>query len=302
MKRIISLLLASAILTACGDPEHAKAHNDESSTADEHSPERMAHVPSATVENAGIATIRDLVQAYGAVALNADRTRQVSARFAGVVVSVAKTPGDRVAKGETLATIEGNESMQAYAVKAPIAGVVMARTVNAGETVEQQTLFTVSDLDSLWAELLVFPGDVARLRAGQIVALHSADGALRVSATLSHIAPSGDRDTQAIVVRVPIDNRDGRWRPGVGVSGDVAVAETEVPVAVRSSALQSVDGERVVFVVTETGYEPRPVVTGRADEDHTEIVTGLAAGERYVATDSFVVKAELEKSEAGHGH
>ena len=145
-------------------------------------------------------------------------------------------------------------------------------------------------------------GDVARLRPGQPVTLRSADGALKTSASIAYIAPAGDRDTQAIVVRVPIDNRAGQWRPGVGVSADIAVADIEVPVSVRSTALQTVDGERVVFVVTNAGYEPRPVVTGRADEEHTEITAGLAAGERYVATDSFVVKAELEKSEAGHEH
>lgn len=298
MNRTISLLLASALLAACGDSGHKVEHAD----ADEHGPAKPAHVATATVESAGSAKIRDIVQTYGAVALNAERTRHVSARFAGVVTAVAKSPGDRVATGDTLASIESNESMQVYAVKAPIAGVVMARTVNAGETVEQQTLFTVSDLDQLWAELLVFPSDVARLRTGQPVALRSADGSLRISANISHIAPAGDRDTQAIVVRAPIDNRAGHWRPGVGVSADVAVAETEVPIAVRSTALQTVDGERVVFVVSESGYEPRPVVIGRADEDHTEIVSGLATGERYVATDSFVVKAELEKSEAGHEH
>jgi len=298
MNRTILILLASTILAACGD----SGHKDEHAEADEHGPAKVAHVATATVEDAGSARIRDLVQAYGAVALNAERTRHVSARFAGVVTAVAKAPGDRVAAGDKLASIESNESMQVYAVKAPIGGVVMARTVSAGETVEQQTLFTVSDLSYLWAELLVFPGDVARLRPGQLVNLRSADGALKTSATISHIAPAGDRETQAIVVRVPIDNRDGRWRPGVGVSADIVVAEIEVPVAVRSSALQTVDGERAVFVVTEAGYEARPVVAGRADEDHTEIVSGLAAGERYVATDSFVVKAELEKSSAGHEH
>jgi cobalt-zinc-cadmium efflux system membrane fusion protein len=297
MKRTILILLTSAILPACGESVHK-----ERSEAEEHSPAKPAHVATATVENAGSARIREIVQAYGTVALNAERTRHVSARFAGVVTAVAKAPGDRVGAGDTLASIESNESLQVYAVKAPIAGVVMARNVNAGETVEQQTLFTVSELGSLWAELLVFPGDVARLRTGQPVTLRSADGALRTSATISHIAPAGDRDTQAIVVRVPIDNRTGQWRPGVGISADIAVAEIEVPVSVRSTALQTMDGERVVFVVTDAGYEPRPVVTGRADEEHTEIASGLAAGERYVATDSFVVKAELEKSEAGHEH
>ncbi|HYJ40442.1 MAG TPA: efflux RND transporter periplasmic adaptor subunit [Steroidobacteraceae bacterium] len=298
MKQTLLFLLASAMLSACGD----SGQRDEHAEAEEHGAAVPAHVATATVENAGSARIRDIVQAYGTVALNAERTRHVSARFAGVVTAVAKAPGDPVRAGDTLASIESNESLQVYAVRAPIAGVVMDRTVNAGETVEQQSLFTVSDLSSLWAELLVFPGDVARLRTGQPVSMRSADGALKATATISHIAPAGDRDTQAIVVRVPIDNRAGQWRPGVGISADIAVAEIEVPVSVRSTALQTVDGERVVFVVTEAGYEPRPVVTGRADEEHTEIASGLAAGERYVATDSFVVKAELEKSEAGHEH
>jgi membrane fusion protein, heavy metal efflux system len=288
----------SALLTACGNSDHTDIHADD----DEHGAAKIAHVPSATVETAGGARVREVVQAYGAIALDAERTRQVSARFAGVVTAISKAPGDRVAAGDTLASIEGNESMQVYPLKAPIAGTVMARTVNAGETVEQQALFTISDLNSLWAELLVFPVDVARLRVGQQVALRSADGALETAAKISHIAPAGDRDTQAIVVRAPIDNRDGRWRPGVGLSAEIAVEEIEVPVAVRSTALQTIDGERVVFVVTESGYEPRPVIVGRSDVDQTEIVSGLTAGERYVATDSFVVKAELEKSSAGHEH
>ncbi len=298
MNSTLLILPMSLLLTACSGAEHPSTVADE----DGHGTAKVAHVASATVESAGPARVREVVQAYGSIALNTERTRQVSARFAGVVTAVLKAPGDRVGAGDTLATVESNESMQVYAVKSPIAGVVMERSVSAGESVEQQTLFTVSDLNSLWAELLVFPVDVARLRVGQPVSLHSADGALKASEKISYIAPAGDRDTQAIVVRAPIDNRDGRWRPGVGISAEIAVAEIEVPVAVRSTALQTVEGERVVFVVTDTGYEVRIVIVGRADVDQTEILSGLAAGERYVATDSFVVKAELQKSSAGDEH
>lgn len=292
------ILMVSAMLGACGNHSTEVVHGDE----DEHEAAKPVEVASATVEAAGPARVREVVQAYGSIALNAERTRQVSARFAGVVTAVSKAPGDRVAAGDTLATIEGNESMQVYAIKSPIAGLVMERHVSAGESVEQQALFTVSDLATVWAELLVFPADVARLRVGQPVSVHSADGALRAASTISHIAPAGDRNTQAIVVRVPLANDERQWRPGLGVSADIAVAENEVPVAVRSTALQTLDGERVVFIVTDGGYEPRAVVTGRGDDLHTEIVAGLKAGERYVATDSFVVKAELEKSAAGHEH
>jgi cobalt-zinc-cadmium efflux system membrane fusion protein len=43
-------------------------------------------------------------------------------------------------------------------------------------------------------------------------------------------------------------------------------------------------------------------VRGRSDGEWTEIVTGLQAGERYVTGGAFVLKSELTKSEAGHGH
>jgi len=295
------ILLIPVVLAACGKSGES-GHHDEHADEGEHAPAKVLHIESATVESAGTARIRDIVQAYGRVSLNAERTRHVSARFAGIVTNVARAPGDSVVAGDSLASIESNESMQVYTVKSPIAGVVISRSVNVGESVEQQSLFTISDLNTLWAELLVFPMDVARLRVGQSVSLRSADGELSADARITHIAPASERDTQAIVVRAPLENRASRWRPGVGVSADIAVAETEVPVAVRSTALQTMDGQRVVFVVTDTGYEPRAVVTGRVDPMHTEITSGLTTGERYVATDSFVVKAELEKSAAGHGH
>ena len=300
MNSKLLILLTAVVLTACG--KSGEAVDVKHAEEGEHAPAKVLHIESATVETAGAARIRDIVQAYGTVALNAERTRHVSARFAGVVTKVARAPGDSVAAGDPLASIESNESMQVYTVKSPIAGVVISRSVNAGESVEQQSLFTISDLNSLWAELLVFPMDVARLRVGQSVSLHSGDGAQTAEARITHIAPASERDTQAIVVRAPLDNHTAQWRPGVGVSADIAVAETEVPVAVRSTALQTMDGQRVVFVVTDAGYEPRAVVTGRVDPVNTEVASGLSTGERYVATDSFVVKAELEKSAAGHGH
>lgn len=300
--RFILLLLFAGTLVACGGGEPRASHADEEAHPGTDHSAQPVRVASATIEAAGPARIAATVQAYGTLVLDAERTRHVSARFAGVVISVDKAPGDRVSAGDTLARVESNESMQVYAVRAPIAGTVMSRSVNAGESVEQQTLFTVSNLGTLWAELLVFPTDVTRLRTGQLARLRSADDGPRADAAITFIAPAGDRDTQAIVVRVPVDNRSGDWRPGLGVTADIVVAESEAAVAVRSTALQTVDGERVVFVVTETGYEPRPVKTGRGDAAHTEILAGLAAGESYVATDSFVVKAELEKAGAGHEH
>jgi cobalt-zinc-cadmium efflux system membrane fusion protein len=73
-------------------------------------------------------------------------------------------------------------------------------------------------------------------------------------------------------------------------------------IVVPRSAMQLVAQAPVIFVETDEGFEPRPVTIGRAGDTHVEIVAGLRPGERFVATNSFLLKAELGKSEAEHEH
>jgi len=292
------------VLSACSRSETGDAHEDsgDAVVAEIEAPEHTGPIPGIVTRAAAAHRLGVIVSTYGTLALNAERTRQVSARFPGVVTRVLKSAGDRVAAGDTLLTVESNESMQVYAVKSPIAGTITLRNVNAGESVEAQALFTVSDLASLWAELTVFPRDVARVRVGQDVWLVSSDGARRVRSKIAHVSPLGSAGTQAVTVRALVPNPDGDWRPGLNVTAHIQVEQIEVPVAVEAGALQTVDGERAVFVPHENGFAPRPVQTGRSDDEFVEILAGLAAGEAYVARDSFLVKAELEKAGAEHEH
>ena len=73
-------------------------------------------------------------------------------------------------------------------------------------------------------------------------------------------------------------------------------------VLVPRAAVQEIGGESVVFVRTPEGFEKREVVLGRGDQDGVEVVFGLDPGERYAAANTFVLKAELGKSEAEHSH
>lgn len=302
MKTIFSVFLA-LLLSACARQETGDNPEVTNAPATEaESPEHTAPIPGITTIDAAPHRLSVIVSTYGTLALNAERTRQVSARFPGVVTGVLKSAGDRVSAGETLLSVESNESMQVYAVKSPIAGIITARNVNTGESVESQPLFTVSDLTSLWAEVTVFPRDVSRVHFGQNVLLVSSDGALRVRSKIAHVSPLGSAGTQAVTVRVPVPNPDGGWRSGLNVTAHIAVETIDVPVAVMATALQTVDGERVVFVPHEGGFAPRTVQIGRSDDDYVEVIAGLTAGEAYVAQDSFLVKAEHEKAGAEHEH
>jgi cobalt-zinc-cadmium efflux system membrane fusion protein len=101
-----------------------------------------------------------------------------------------------------------------------------------------------------------------------------------------------------VIARATVDNRGGRWVPGQFITGDIVIAEAQVPVAVKPTALQDFEGKTMVFVQNGKGFAARPVQVGKRSRDAVEIAQGLAAGERYAAQNSYLIKADLMKSEA----
>jgi cobalt-zinc-cadmium efflux system membrane fusion protein len=291
------------------------AHEQGSQHADEHGHDeaaagsQLARITPAAAAAAGINvmaagphSLRDSLPLYGVIAPNAERTRNVSARYAGVVKTVGRTLGDAVRAGGALATIESNDSLQVYTVTAPISGTITARNVNEGESVSDQPLFTITDLSSVWVDLSAFPRDMVKIRPGQIVQVKATDGGLSGTGRIALVSAVGTTATQSTNVRVVLDNARRQWTPGLYVAAEVVLSEAAVPIAVKSTALQDVDGQRVVFVQKPDGFEPRGLRLGRSDGEMTEVLEGLTPGEHYVTDNSFVVKAELEKGSAEHDH
>ena len=90
------------------------------------------------------------------------------------------------------------------------------------------------------------------------------------------------------------------WRPGTFVTAEIEIARDKADVIVPRNALQTIGGERVVFVRTPKGFQRRDVNTGRADDDAFEITSGLSVGEEIAVKNTFLLKAELGRSEAKH--
>jgi cobalt-zinc-cadmium efflux system membrane fusion protein len=86
------------------------------------------------------------------------------------------------------------------------------------------------------------------------------------------------------------------------VSARVIVAERTVPLAVRAEALQTLDAAQVVFERRGEAYEARALKLGRSDGMHVEVLGGIEPGAEYVTRNSYLIKADLEKSGAGHDH
>lgn len=301
------IVLTSLLLAACGERETSATRAVESSEeagASEADARRITLTREAVqavgieVSTAGPGRLSEVLTVYGAIAPNAERVRTVTARFPGIARSVAKRVGETVRAGEVLASVESNDSLEAYPIPAPIAGVVTERQINSGETVGDRALFVVADLSTVWCDLALFPHDVARVKVGQDVRVSSVDGALTGAGRISWISVLGDTANQSIKARVVLDNANRQWTPGVFVNADIVLNESEIPLAVDAGAVQTLDGQAVVFVAEGSEFEPRPVRLARSDTRIVEILSGLAAGETYVSANSYVLKAQLEKGVA----
>jgi cobalt-zinc-cadmium efflux system membrane fusion protein len=252
---------------------------------------------------AGPAVIREHVVLNGRIAPNEDSLAHVMPRFPGLVRSVHKRLGDPVAPGDLLAVIESNESLHPYELRSRIGGRVIAKDVAPGEMADgSRELFAIADLSSVWVDLDVYRRDFGRLRVGQPVRVDAGDGSPPAGSELSYLSPIGSVNTQTLLARAVLPNPDGSWRPGLFVTAEVEVGAAEVPAAVAAEAIQRLGDFDVVFVSFGDVFEAWPVELGRRDAARVEVVAGLEAGQRYAAAGSFVIKAEIGKSGAGHDH
>ncbi len=262
-----------------------------------------AQAMNIEVLKAGPAMVHQTISLTGKIILNQDRTAQVRARFPGVIKSADKSVGDQVKKGDELATVESNQSLQTYSVSSPLDGVVITRNAAIGGLAGDEPVYVIADLSQLWAEFFVFSRDMDRIATGQKVdVLSLSDTSTSAEAVITNLLPTAESSSQTVVARVTLDNADNKWRSGMTVRGDVVLSEKEVALAVKTSAIQRQEGAQVVYVKEGDTYEMRKVGTGQSDREWTEIISGIETGEDYVATNSFVVKADIGKSAAEHEH
>jgi cobalt-zinc-cadmium efflux system membrane fusion protein len=201
-----------------------------------------------------------------------------------------------------------DKDLTLYELRAPAEGVIIEKHAAQGEVLESnKRSFTVADLSQVWVNLTVYQKDLAFIHQGQQVSISTRFGLTDKEAsslsTISWISPTLDEKTRSASARVVIDNPENNWRPGLFVSGKVAIAKIQAEIVIPQSALQTVEGQTVVFVQHADGdFEPQAVQTGRSDFQQVEIIQGLKPGQTYVSQNAFSLKAQLQKGEFGEGH
>ena len=196
----------------------------------------------------------------------------------------------------------------AFPITAPLSGTILGRTVSPGLLVEKDAaLFEIADLATVWAVVDVYEKDLGLVQEqGDVEVQTDAYADTKFSGRIALIEPSLDEASRTAHVRVVLDNRPGRLRPGMFVTVALPLrdASNTEAVSVPSAAVQKIAGLPAVFVEREPGrYELQPVETGLEAHGMVEIRDGLKGGERVVTAGAFILKSELLKdSIAGEEH
>lgn len=263
--------------------------------------EKVAEAMEIDTEFVGAAKLHKTIKVYGKLVLPANAKRRIQARFEGEIKQVHVALGDVVKKGQLLITIESNESLQSNQIKAPIAGVITEQKANTGEQSGQRVLLEITQSNKLLAELAVFPMDVASIRQSPPVTVmvngHNATIDTAISGNRL-----GMRDDQARLFLADVDNSSGLLTEGMFVTALIEIETFEVPLAVKRVGLQAFRDFTVVYAKVGEQYEVRMLELGREAGEWVEVLSGIDAGTEYVTNNSYIIKADIEKSGASHDH
>ncbi|HKC03966.1 MAG TPA: efflux RND transporter periplasmic adaptor subunit [Sphingomicrobium sp.] len=204
----------------------------------------------------------------------------------------------RMASQQVAASGLRGGNLNRIVITAPIAGYVIARSAVLGQVfmtdAPNTELFRIADTNRLSVTFSLSAADAARVTRGSAVQV-TAPGR-RSTASIRFVSPALDPRTRLVPVIARLDNRSGQWRVGEPVSVAIEVAGgAGGTIRVPTTAVQTVKGRNVVFVRTGAGFRAVPVTLGGQDGDETVVTSGLTGDERIAATNSYTLKAELEK-------
>lgn len=305
---VAALALLLLTLPGCGQPSPESHAHEEAAPTGAHGG-ALVVLDDEAVRSAGIAvdsvstgTIELAAELPGEIKLDAEHSVEVRPTYAGRVRDLKAGLGARVERGEPLAILLSNESLGEYTIEAPMSGTVIARPVNAGASVDHETvLFRIADLRTVWLDFPIYPQHLGRIRAGQRVRVRTEGGDPQsATATVRYVGPMLDVDTRTTFGRVVLANADGRWQPGRLATVVVSLEKVRVAMAVPEEAIVRMGAGSAVFRADSGRFEVQPITVGRSDGVTTEVLTGLEPGARIVVRNAFLLKAELEKEAGGH--
>jgi membrane fusion protein (multidrug efflux system) len=179
-------------------------------------------------------------------------------------------------------------------LKAPLAGVVSKRHVQAGEKLApDMPVMSIVNLSQLTLEAQVPASEIPRIRVGQDV-LFRVDGfdQRRFTGKVARINPTTEAGSRAMLVYISVNNADGALRGGMFAKGQITTTKNAARPLLPLAALRKDGAKDVVYRVDNGTVALQPVTLGLRSEDDgmVEVLDGLAPGAIVLAAPLDGVK------------
>lgn len=259
-----------------------------------------------TIHKAHKKTLQRTLRLDGRIVPARGLINRMHPRFPGIIREVNVNLGSKIKRGDSLAILEGNENLAVTRISSSISGELIGKELVAGEFVrEDGEILTIADLSKVQVNFYVHARNLGEPKVGQAIIISDDDGHLKQRTEIDYVSQVVERDTQTLLIRATVDNSTREWRPGLFVFGELVLEEFSSPIVIEREAVQELEGQKVIFVrktERDDTYVPHIVKLGRQSRKHVEVLEGIDAGQYYISGDSFVAKAQLLKSLAGHSH
>ncbi|NCP22524.1 MAG: efflux RND transporter periplasmic adaptor subunit [Erythrobacter sp.] len=217
-------------------------------------------------------------------------------------LSVARSELQRAQAAVAAAGVSGDG--RSLAVTSPLAGRITAAPIVLGAFVEAgEELYRVVDPNGLQIEVALPSAEASRIQPGDEAVLLVGDGR-EIGARVRSVTPSLDPESRSATAVLSLSRGVPGLQPGaflqarIKPSGEIDRDRIAVP----EDAIQVVEGRDVVFVRTKSGFQTRDVELGTRSAGRVTILSGLQEGWRIAVANAFLLKAELGKEGATHGH
>lgn len=179
-------------------------------------------------------------------------------------------------------------------ITSPISGVIQTLDARAGVTLGQgQTLAQVTGIGTVWLNAAVPEAQAGSVRIGQgATATLAAYPGETFGGRIIAILPTAQADSRTITVRIELANRGGRLRSGMFAQVALGTAPGNALLVPSEAVIRTGTRTLVMLAIGNGKYRPAEVRTGREGGGQTEILAGLSAGEKVVASGQFLLDSE----------
>lgn len=196
-----------------------------------------------------------------------------------------------------------DQNLARYEIRAPFSGVVIEKHISIGEALKADSdIFMIADLSTVWANITVYAKDLKNISAGENITISSETLNKTATGKIIFVGSLVGEKTRSAKAYAVINNASGIWKPGLFVTAKISSKENKPTLVVKASSVQNFRDWDVVFINSGNIFQAQPVELGKQSGEWIEILSGLSVGAKYVSKNSYILKADIEKSGASHDH